>query len=373
MKKVVHKIKRGSVKVVRKGSTKIVKRAIPTYKQIVSKMTKAEVLNDLYMVRSQPTSERYKTDVSELRNRFNMSNEDIIRESREVLDKKKMHKDLTLYYSTPTMTESELIQKWGSRGLETPSDVRIAAMKTSMWSDPDLYAREEYMSGPAIGHEKNLSKRPSDMQYTQMDIVTNSGLYKRYKREISDIADELVRNGKITLQESKNMKYAGLLDIVDQRPEYAAVVYYIMKGGNIHDKNADMKSISAAYRKGKPEFIFMMNEYKLNRSRHPTYQSQRQLLLKDSHESKQRYLEEQYQKSLNPIKSKNKNKYTDSVEEEFITDKKPMESDIRHVIIDKVAKDLYGEGREDRRKRKLKVTPKRRIIKKKIMKRCRCK
>jgi len=372
-------------KIARRASTRIIRRAeVPTYKDIVKKMSNTEdnrrkIYEDLYIHRNDQNNERIQINLNVLINKFGMSKSDIEKEYGKVVDEHNLHKDLRRYYSSGSIKSEDLINKWKHKGLETESDVNIAAMRIMPWESPINYDDKTKRLVPSGKMQATNLVNRENRYYSQMNIVTNSALFKKYKSEISNPADEAVRKGKISPQEALAYKQEGLMDIVDRRPEYAAVIYFILKGGNPHARDIDMKTIVSQFRKGSPEFVYKMNNFRLQRSRgnlsDPDYQKKRIEELERISKMKNQ--------SFDPSKRSETNPYRLPVGAEFIKVEKEklkalknrvkLDSDAYSLQVDPYTEDLYGHGVEDRRKKRAKITPKRKIIKKKIVKKCRCK
>jgi len=366
VKKNRNKVKRGSIRLVRRAE-------VPTYKELAAREKDPyKLLKDLYFYRDKPDSERYQTNIKNLL-RLGLTPEDIKAEFKMILNGHKIKHDLGLFYRGEKEAD-DLIKSWKDHGLQTESDVKVAAItQINPWETP--LNKNDYKS--------NLVNR-ENVVHKQLDLIVNLPLYRAYLSEVVDRANRAVRNGKMSIEEAIRFKKYGLLNLAEVRPEYAAVIYYMYNGGDIHDRNINIDKIISAYRRGSAEFNFQMNEYRLNRSRgniDPEYQLARKVMFEKIHDKKEQAIRDYFNKKEYKSKS---NKYKSEVDGEIVryNNKGLIVGDkdegIYNVILNKPAKDLtshsdlWGEGESERRKRKM-ITPKRKLIKKKIVKRCRCK
>lgn len=393
-KKVVKKspikiLKKRSSKVIRRGSVKIVCRAIPTFQQAAMKMKKRQLLQRLFITfmanptLDNPTSSDKPEDkiiINILKLYYSMSMDDINRSIRDMVDNRNMRENLSLYYHGD-LSADEIIRNWGHKGLISEEKVRSEAMKGTYNIPQKIGYQLKWKDKSGHFYSNPEGQRP-------LDQGTSQNLYE-FLIKLKAISNPQIIN---------KIKWMYLMDIADNRPEYAAVVSYIINGGNRIDDFSKMRSkfnlIDPVTKQKyvKEKFMQDMKEYLLYKSHDPQFKAQRALenqIRKEELIKNEEFHKKRLEAYHNPKILEKKNFGSLNMDEHL--------SDYHiknvHVLKDSLEKpdtyyntdEIYGQKMNEddnddddnlRRKRKMKMIAKRRpvkiIRKKKNIRKCRC-
>jgi hypothetical protein len=275
-------IKRGVIKIIKRGKDLSRPENFP---ELAKHMTKQQLINHISI--TSPDALTYKVAHKFLRLLHGMSDEDIKHAMGKIVENKKLRHDLRLYYNGD-MSSNQIIDKWKEKGIQSKSDVDTLATYGTyeVFNDIDVprTLKESYREVADVERVLSTGKTPAGQRTFNNNISTEYfNLRRAYKSLIAD--------HKITESEARFELQRYLLDLAAARPEYAALVSYLISGGNITD---DFSKVLAAFNgsfgnPGKKEsFIKMMRSYLLERSRDPRYKQKRQAL-KEHLESNKKY------------------------------------------------------------------------------------
>lgn len=375
-------------KIIKRSTIKRVVRArVPTYDDLITKSTKKQMLLDLYMHRNDPNSHRYKINIKYLRLK-GMSIDDIAQALKEIDEDNNLRRNLIMFYNGK-IPSNTIIEKWGHKGLTSSSDVESTASK--------LRPYEVDISEPKsrVVLDRDLQDNPirwGNLPSGQRNF--NSAISRRYRDKFDEILNK-VALGKLSVEEAMKERKNFLLDLAEDRPEYAAVISNLLRGGKFEDAIASVRSkFEGAFGKTgtKDDFIRTMEMWKLNRSRTPEYQREREEWIKNHNIRKEKEMQEHEITKLPPTQSETEErKRKEKIEEEFkeIKEKAILESkqkDRRDDLnsVQQVPHSIYDtnmyksdENVIDRKRRKVKIISRKKpilhkVVKKKIRKQCRC-
>jgi len=381
------KIMKGKKIIKRSTIKRVVRARIPTYDDLINKSTKKQMLLDLYMHRNDPDSHRYKINIKYLKLK-GMSIDNITQALKEIDEDNNLRRNLMMFYNGK-IPSNAIIEKWSHKGLTSSSDVESNASK--------LYPYEVDISEPKtrVALDRDLQGNPirwGNLPSGQRNF--NSAIAKRYRDKFDEILNR-VSLGKLTVEEAMKERKNFLLDLAEDRPEYAAVISNLLRGGKYEDAIASVRSkFEGAFGKigTKDEFIRTMEMWKLNRSRTPEYQKELEESRKEVAAIKEREMQEHLRSKLPLTQSEHEAKLQKERGEAAFNEIKkvavlePKQKDRRDDLnsVQQVPHSIYDtnmyksdENIIDRKRRKIKIISRKnpvlhKVIRKKIKNQCRC-
>lgn len=351
-------------KKIKRAAIKVIKRAIPSFEQMARKMGKQNLID--YISITKPDSLNNKIARKYLRILHGMSLDEIENSIKKYNNKLHMMRDIKTYYNGEKSPE-DIMKKWG---ITSKSDLDTIAMQNT------------YDIPKEIGYQ-HTTKYEGKIPSENLTVMEPSG-QRPFSNTIHYAYLEFLRKLKSKPEVVANeLRRMYLMNLAELRPEYAAVVSYILNGGSFHDDFSKMlSSFNGSFGKGrtKSEFIDKMQKYKMFKAGNPDFKLQN---LKDNELSRIKKIQSNEQLIMIHMKNKalldaKKNEY------EKMNSMDKLKDDDFSVIIshkdkfhpDTVGKadDLYERGKKIS-KINLKQSSKkiiRKIIRKKPVKKCRC-
>jgi hypothetical protein len=240
-------------KLIKRGSIRVTKRAtlaeIDLFKKKALKMPKQDLIEHIAMTPSGSPTNRIALQILQIIH--GMPDENIEKAVNKVKNIKGLKRDLRTYYHGEIPSE-HISQKYG---ISDKNIIDTLAMKDTYEIRPNIgYTHASYDTGTHLKFTEPVGQKPfSNAMYHN---------YVNFKRDIKKYTKSQTEEDQAT--------YMYLMDIADKHPDYAAVVSYIINGGNPSDDFDMMRNKFNNKKVGtKEKFIEAMKKYKFYNANNP--------------------------------------------------------------------------------------------------------